>query len=92
MSDPQVLPLEKLRMTDVARVGGKNASLGELISQLAAAGVAQPCTAHASPASAFLAARDEAREDDKIVAFGSFLTVADVMQALAARGGREPHG
>jgi pyruvate, water dikinase len=37
-----ILPLEELRMTDVARVGGKNASLGELISQLAASGVRVP--------------------------------------------------
>ena len=37
-----VLPLEQLRMTDVASVGGKNASLGELISQLAASGVRVP--------------------------------------------------
>ncbi len=72
--------------------GPRGASAAEVASQLAAAGVAQPCTSHASPASAFSAARDEAREDDKIVAFGSFLTVAGVMQALAARGGREPHG
>src|SRR3954464_8713105 len=37
-----VLPLETLRMTDVGRVGGKNASLGDMISQLAAAGVRVP--------------------------------------------------
>src|SRR5205085_10346465 len=37
-----VQPLESLRMTDVATVGGKNASLGELISQLAASGVRVP--------------------------------------------------
>src|SRR6185312_9077760 len=37
-----VLPFEKLRMTDVEAVGGKNASLGEMISQLAAAGVRVP--------------------------------------------------
>jgi pyruvate, water dikinase len=42
MSSPHVLPLEKLRMTDVASVGGKNASLGELISQLAASEVRVP--------------------------------------------------
>lgn len=46
-----VIPLEKLRMTDVESVGGKNASLGEMISQLAAAGVRVPggfaTTAHA---------------------------------------------
>ena len=29
-----VIPFEELRMTDVERVGGKNASLGEMISQL----------------------------------------------------------
>ena len=37
-----VLPLAQLRMTDVATVGGKNASLGELISQLDKAGVRVP--------------------------------------------------
>jgi pyruvate,water dikinase len=31
-----------LRMTDVESVGGKNASLGEMISQLAGAGVRVP--------------------------------------------------
>lgn len=39
---PYVLPLSQLRMTDVATVGGKNASLGELISQLDKAGVRVP--------------------------------------------------
>lgn len=46
-----VAPLEHLRMTDVEAVGGKNASLGEMISQLAASGVRVPggfaTTAHA---------------------------------------------
>jgi len=46
-----VLPFEDLRMTDVEVVGGKNASLGEMISQLAHAGVRVPggfaTTAHA---------------------------------------------
>ena len=46
-----VVPFEQLRMTDVEVVGGKNASLGELISQLAATGVRVPggfaTTAHA---------------------------------------------
>ncbi|MEO8307206.1 MAG: phosphoenolpyruvate synthase [Pseudomonadota bacterium] len=36
------VPFEALRMTDVEFVGGKNASLGELIGQLAAAGVRVP--------------------------------------------------
>src|SRR5574343_242419 len=46
-----VAPFEQLRMTDVEIVGGKNASLGEMISQLAHAGVRVPggfaTTAHA---------------------------------------------
>ena len=36
------IPFEHLRMTDVEVVGGKNASLGEMISQLAATGVRVP--------------------------------------------------
>ena len=46
-----VVPFEQLRMSDVEAVGGKNASLGEMISQLAARGVRVPggfaTTAHA---------------------------------------------
>jgi len=46
-----VAPFEHLRMSDVEVVGGKNASLGEMISQLAASGVRVPggfaTTAHA---------------------------------------------
>ena len=37
-----VIPFEQLRMTDVEQVGGKNASLGEMISQLAHAEVRVP--------------------------------------------------
>ncbi|TXL67144.1 phosphoenolpyruvate synthase [Zeimonas arvi] len=37
-----VVPFEELRMTDVDSVGGKNASLGEMISQLAASHVRVP--------------------------------------------------
>ncbi len=36
------IAFEQLRMTDVGDVGGKNASLGEMISQLAASGVRVP--------------------------------------------------
>ena len=39
---PLVLDLATLRMNDVASVGGKNASLGEMISQLGGAGVRVP--------------------------------------------------
>ena len=49
--DALVIPFEKLRMNDVEQVGGKNSSLGEMISQLADTGVRVPggfaTTAHA---------------------------------------------
>ncbi len=51
MSDYAV-PFEKLRNTDVSSVGGKNASLGEMISQLQAKGVRVP-TGFATTAQAF---------------------------------------
>src|SRR5690606_4140607 len=37
-----VVSFEQLRMADVDRVGGKNASLGEMISQLSGAGLRVP--------------------------------------------------
>ncbi len=42
MSEARVVPFERLRMTDVEQVGGKNASLGEMISQLEGAGIRVP--------------------------------------------------
>ena len=51
MSEARVVSFDRLRMADVERVGGKNASLGEMISQLAGAGIRVPggfaTTAHA---------------------------------------------
>jgi len=38
----RVIPFDRLRMGDVDQVGGKNASLGEMIGQLAGAGVRVP--------------------------------------------------
>jgi pyruvate, water dikinase len=49
-----VVPFNQLRMSDVDRVGGKNASLGEMISQLASAGVRVP-NGFATTADAFRA-------------------------------------
>ena len=46
------MPFENLRNTDVGKVGGKNASLGEMISQLHAKGVRVP-TGFATTAYAF---------------------------------------
>lgn len=52
MSAAHVVPFEQLRNTDVGSVGGKNASLGEMISQLKAKGVRVP-TGFATTAHAF---------------------------------------
>src|SRR5580704_12507869 len=38
----RVIGFDHLRMSDVDRVGGKNASLGEMISQLRASGIRVP--------------------------------------------------
>ncbi len=82
--EPLVLPFEKLRMTDVDKVGGKNASLGEMISQLADSGVRVPggfaTTAHAYRE--FLA---QSGLDAKINAALDALDVDDV-NALVACG------
>ena len=51
-TERRVIALESLRMSDVEAVGGKNASLGEMISQLSAAGVRVP-GGYATTASAF---------------------------------------
>ncbi|MGY4829337.1 phosphoenolpyruvate synthase [Sphaerotilaceae bacterium SBD11-9] len=79
-----VVPFEHLRMTDVESVGGKNASLGEMISQLAASGVRVPggfaTTAHAFRQ--FLAHNGLA---DKINARLAALNTEDV-RALAQAG------
>ncbi len=42
IASARIVSLSQLRNTDVAHVGGKNASLGELISQLSQAGVRVP--------------------------------------------------
>jgi len=52
---------------------------------LAAEGVKVPVTLHETPANAYDAAREGAGESDKIIVFGSFLTVSDVMAHLQAR-------
>ncbi|WP_459618420.1 bifunctional tetrahydrofolate synthase/dihydrofolate synthase [Bordetella sp. 2513F-2] len=51
-----------------------------------AGGEAPGVQACADPAAAFAAARERAGEGDRIVVFGSFLTVAAVLQALGRKG------
>ena len=85
-----------LRVTrwHLCTLGGPRGTDAEALAQiLSAAGVRAPVFKHASVAEALGAARGAAGENDKIVAFGSFLTVAEVMQSLAAtRTGAGTHG
>ena len=90
MNDPvRVIPFERLRMTDVERVGGKNASLGEMIANLASAGIRVP-GGFATTADAFrefLGHQGLAERIDRRLAA---LNIDDV--AALARAGEEIRG
>ncbi|MFC3338995.1 phosphoenolpyruvate synthase [Paracandidimonas soli] len=79
-----VVSFEQLRMTDVDSVGGKNASLGEMISQLAGAGVRVP-GGFATTADAFRAFLKQSSLEQRIAERLSTLDPEDV-RALAAAG------
>ena len=79
-----VAPFEELRMTDVETVGGKNASLGEMISQLAATGVRVP-GGFATTAHAFREFLKQGGLDARIKARLATLDTEDV-RALAEAG------
>ncbi|MGE0097282.1 MAG: phosphoenolpyruvate synthase [Hydrogenophaga sp.] len=78
-----VVPFEKLRMSDVESVGGKNASLGEMISQLPT-GVKVP-TGFATTAHAF---REFLKHDGLAERINARLEALDTedVRALAAAG------
>ncbi len=78
------LPFEQLRNTDVGSVGGKNASLGEMISQLSAKGVRVP-TGFATTADAYREFLAQGGLDKKINELLDALD-ADDTQALAICG------
>lgn len=61
--------------------GPRGLTAERLAAILREAGVTAEIVEHASPASAYEVARGRAAEGDRIVVFGSFLTVADVMAA-----------
>ena len=84
MSDNYVIPFERLRMTDVEQVGGKNASLGEMISQLADSGVRVP-GGFATTADAFRDFVAQSGLDKRIVDELEHLDVDDV-NALVVSG------
>lgn len=79
-----IVPLEALSMDDVPRVGGKNASLGEMISTLSDAGVKVP-GGFATTAQAFWDYLDHNHLRSRIHARLAALDVSDVT-ALAAAG------
>ncbi|HSQ09014.1 MAG TPA: phosphoenolpyruvate synthase [Burkholderiaceae bacterium] len=79
-----VLPFSQLRMTDVEAVGGKNASLGEMLSQLSDAGIRVP-DGFATTADAFRAFIDGGGLRQRIADALDRLDVDDV-RTLAATG------
>ncbi|MFO1324166.1 MAG: phosphoenolpyruvate synthase [Burkholderiales bacterium] len=80
----RVIPLERLRMADIEEVGGKNASLGEMISQLAAADIRVP-GGFATTATAFREFLAHDRLGDRVAERMRGLDVGDVT-ALAKAG------
>ncbi len=81
-----VIWFDSLGMNDVDRVGGKNASLGEMISNLSAAGVSVP-GGFATTAAAYWDYLDETGLRDRIGEALSGLDAEDV-DALAETGAR----
>jgi pyruvate,water dikinase len=81
-----VIPFERLGMHDVETVGGKNASLGEMIGSLANLGVHVP-GGFATTAQAYRDFLKQGGLDDRIRAELATLNVDDV-SALAATGAR----
>ncbi|MCW8825255.1 MAG: phosphoenolpyruvate synthase, partial [Gammaproteobacteria bacterium] len=79
-----ILKYESLGMTDVLRVGGKNASLGEMISSLSAMGVKVP-GGFATTADAFRRFLQHDRLGDRINGLLKALNTEDVT-ALAGAG------
>ena len=84
MPEALVLDLAAVRMTDIGRVGGKNASLGEMISQLAGAGVRVP-GGFATTAAAYREFLAHDRLDQRIAKRLEALKADDV-KALGAAG------
>ena len=64
--------------------GPRGATANELAAALAQAGVAVPAVQFTDVAEAWREACKNAQDDDKIIVFGSFLTVAAVMREINA--------
>src|SRR5450755_911607 len=81
---PYIIPFEKLKNKDVELVGGKNASIGEMISGLANLGVSVPCGS-ATTSHAYRDFLAQGRLDERIREVLASLDVDDV-QRLAVVG------
>jgi pyruvate,water dikinase len=82
MSDqPRVISFERVRMRDLAEVGGKNASLGEMIGEMAQAGIRVPA-GFATTASAF---REFLTQDDLAGRIERLLANVDVDDVTVLR-------
>ncbi|KAA3649866.1 MAG: bifunctional tetrahydrofolate synthase/dihydrofolate synthase [Proteobacteria bacterium] len=64
--------------------GPRGLSADDLADRMTAAGIAVGEARYASPADAYRAARAAAQDGDRIIVFGSFLTVADALVAIRA--------
>lgn len=64
--------------------GPRGLSAEELATEARAAGLSGDGREFATPAEAYRAVRKEAAPDDRIIVFGSFLTVADVLEVVRA--------
>jgi len=85
----RVIPFDRLRMADVEAVGGKNASLGEMISQLAEVGIRVP-GGFATTAFAFREVLAGSGLDARIAARLATVDIDDVNEL--ARAGAEIRG
>ena len=85
--EPYVIKLNELGMNDVETVGGKNASLGEMISNLSNLGVTVP-GGFATTAAAY---RDFLKADGLDIRINDVLDRLDVddISALASAGGAD---
>ena len=64
-------------------MGARGASAASIARQIKAVIPAASVTEHASVADALASAREHANVDDRILAFGSFVSVAEVMRTIA---------
>ena len=73
------------RWLPVTLEGPRAATAGEIVAVLAAEGVVVPIEPFANTADALSHVRENAGEADRILAFGSFLTVADALRLLGRK-------